>query len=151
MGNIQYAKVYTEVMEIISHLPREEYLKIPKNQIKFYTENMDKEYVYKIDPEIELSKQNISKETNAILITIFRDYFATDKQKDILNSLLKQNQDKVEKIKQEKYNYDEIFKDRKTRIKEDEINKKEDTSLIKYKESFFIRFKRFILHLLNKE
>ncbi len=151
MDNIQYAKAYTEVIEIISHLPREEYLKIPKNQIKFYTENMDKEYIYKIDPEIELAKQNISKETNAILITIFRDYFATDKQKDMLNSLLKQNQDKVEKIKQEKYNYDEIFKDRKIRNKEDEINKKEDTSLIKYKESFFIRFKRFILHLLNKE
>lgn len=73
---------------------------------------MNKSYVYKINPEMDLSKQYISKEANAILICLFRDYFATEKQKKILNNLLTQNQEKIENIKKEKYNSDNIFKNK---------------------------------------
>ena len=60
--------------------------------------------IYNINPNIDLSKQYISKEANAILITLFRDYFATESQKKTLNNLLNQNQNKLENIRREKYN-----------------------------------------------
>lgn len=86
-----YKRAYTEVIEIIKYFPNEEYAKIPLEKINYYKENMDKDYNFKINPNIELEKQNISREANAILVTLFNDYFATDRQKEILNNLLKQN------------------------------------------------------------
>ncbi len=99
-----YKRAYTEVIEIIKYFPNEEYAKIPLEKINYYKENMDKDYNFKINPNIELEKQNISREANAILVTLFNDYFATDRQKEILNNLLKQNQQILEELKQEKYN-----------------------------------------------
>ena len=60
---------------------------------------MDKKYNYKINPEVNLAEQEISKEANAILITLFRDYFASEKQKIALKKLLNQNQLKEEQEK----------------------------------------------------
>ena len=37
-----YAKAYTEVLEILSHFSDEEYSKIPIEKIEFYKNNMDK-------------------------------------------------------------------------------------------------------------
>ena len=104
-----YAKAYTEVLEILSHFSAEEYSKIPQEKINFYKSNMEKNYEYSIDPNIDLSKQHISKEANAILISIFRDYFANDSQRQTLNNLLNQNQKEYENIIKEKYNPNNIF------------------------------------------
>ena len=104
-----YKKAYTEVIEIIKYFPKEEYDKIPLEKINYYKENMDKNYNFQIDPNIELEKQNISKEANAILVTLFNDYFATDRQKEVLNNLLKQNQQKLEIRKYEEYNSNNLF------------------------------------------
>lgn len=141
-----YARAYTEVLEILSHFPYDEYSKIPKEKIEFYKTNMDKNYEYKINPKIELSKQYISKETNAILISLFKDYFATDKQKSVLNNLLNQNQIKLEKEKSEKYSIDNIFKVEKN-------DNKEEVSLIEIeieKEKWYEKILKFIRKILKK-
>lgn len=105
-----YSKAYVEVLEIISHFSEEDFKKIPKSEIDFYNENKDNEYKCKINPNIDLNEQNISREANAILVALYRDYFATENQKQILEKLLKQNEQKEEEKKREKYNPDDIFK-----------------------------------------
>ena len=105
-----YSKAYVEVLEIISHFSEEDFKKIPKSEIDFYNENKDNEYEFKINPNIDLNEQNISREANAILVALYRDYFATENQKQILEKLLKQNEQKEEEKKREKYNPDDIFK-----------------------------------------
>ena len=140
-----YKKAYTEVLEILSYLPEEEYSKIPIEKIVFYKENMDKNHIYKIDPKIDLTKQNISQETNAILVSLFRDYFATERQKKILNDLLNQNQRKLENIKKEKYYSENIFK--KENIDKSEI--KNEIQLIQCKETFLNKFINFIKRVLK--
>ncbi len=140
-----YAKAYTEVLEILSHLSEEDFVKIPTQKIKFYKDNMDKEYNYKINPKIDLSEQNISKEANAILISLFRDYFATEKQKSILESLLRQNQLKQEKEKIKKYNSDDLFKNRNSKVEKVE----EAITMVTYKESFFTKIKNWFKRTLQ--
>ena len=81
MINNKYARAYKEVLEIIKYFPEEEYNKIPKEKIEFYKENMDKDYDFTIDPLIDLSEQNISREANAIIVNFFMDYYATEEQK----------------------------------------------------------------------
>ncbi len=141
-----YSKAYTEVLEIIKYFPKEEYNKIPKDKIEFYKENMDINYKFHINPSIDLEKQNISKEANAILITIFRDYFATDKQKESLERLLSQNQQKLEQQKSQKYDSIELFNKplmNKQNAKELQENFNE-TRLVEVKDNFFVRFINFI-------
>lgn len=146
MINSTYAKAYKEVIEILNHFPKEEYNKIPKEKIEFYKNNMDKDYIFSIDPEIDLSQQNISKEANAIIINLFTDYYATEEQKIKINEILNYNQQKEEEAKREKYNPDNIFKKiDNTEITENNTN----MALIEYKESFFTRFKNFIFKILH--
>lgn len=135
--NNTYSKAYTEVLEIINHFSEEEYKKIPKNKIAFFENNKDKEYNFKIDPNIDLSEQNISQNANAILVSLFRDYFATDKQKEILNNLLQQNQDKIEIEKHQKYNPDDIFNN-KVYTKESK-KPKEELTLVETKTQTWYR------------
>lgn len=88
-----YRKAYTEVLYILKYLPRDEILRIPREKLIFYKENMDKNYVFKFDPQVDLSKQNISTEANAVIVSLFRDYFATAEQKEKLKLLLNKNQE----------------------------------------------------------
>lgn len=147
-----YKRAYTEVIEIIKYFPNEEYAKIPLEKINYYKENMDKDYNFQINPNIELEKQNISKEANAILVTLFNDYFATDKQKEILNNLLKQNQQKLEKQKQEKYNPSNLFMQSKTQQQNTVTLQKNNSenSLVEIKEKFFTKFINFIKNIFKR-
>ena len=135
MINIAYAKAYTEVLEIIKYFPKEEYAKIPEEKIEFYKNNMDKDYNFKINPEIDLSEQSISPEANAIMINLFTDYYATEEQKIKIKNILDSNQQKEEQEKRERYNPDNIFKNRNSEnIIQNEV------ALVEYKESIFKRF-----------
>ena len=145
--NNSYAKAYTEVLEIINHFSEDEYKEIPKEKIDFYEKHKDREYDFKINPNIDLAEQNISRKANAILVSLFRDYFATAKQKEILKNLLQQNQEKLEKEKYLKYNPDNIFnKSYDNNIKDS----KDEVALVEIKNEVWYRkivnfFKRIFL------
>lgn len=144
--NNSYAKAYTEVLEIINHFSEDEYKKIPKEKIDFYEKHKDREYDFKIDPNIDLAEQNISRKANAILVSLFRDYFATAKQKEILKNLLQQNQEKLEKEKYLKFNPDNIFNKSNSNINDS----KDKVALVEIKNEVWYRkilnfFKRIFL------
>ena len=153
MMSNNYAKAYKELLEIINHFPLEEYNRIPKEKINFYEENMDKNYNFTINPNIDLSEQNISKETKALIVTLYEDYFATEEQKEKIKEILELNQKKAEQEKRRKYNPDDIFKNQKENMKNNEQKKSDhnikEASLVQHKENFFTRFKYFILKLLH--
>ena len=44
--NNTYSCSYVEVLEILKHIPKEDYIKIPEEKIEFYKNNMDKNYIY---------------------------------------------------------------------------------------------------------
>ena len=144
MNNL-YAKAYTEVLEIINHFSEDEYKKIPKEKIDFYEKHKDRKYDFKINPNIDLAEQNISRKANA-MVSLFRDYFATAKQKEILKNLLQQNQEKLEKEKYLKYNPDNIFNKSNSNINDS----KDKVALVEIKNEVWYRkilnfFKRIFL------
>lgn len=132
--NNAYSKAYTEVLEIINHFSEDEYKKIPKEKIDFFEENKDQDYNFKIDPNVDLSEQSISQNANAILVLLFRDYFTTDKQKEILKNLLQQNQEKIEI---EKYNPNNIFNNKTYRYESSDL--KEELTLVEIKNETWYR------------
>lgn len=146
MINSTYAKAYTEVLEIIKYFPKEEYAKISKEKIEFYQKNKDKEYNFIINPEIDLSEQKISPTANAIIVNLFRDYFATEEQKNKIKEILDLNQKKED---QEKYGSDNLFKIKDNEQKKEITRDVTNTALTEYKESFFVKFKNFIFRMLH--
>lgn len=127
----KYARAYTEVLEILKHIPEDEYNVIPKTEIQFYENNCDKNYKYEYNESLELKDQTISREANAVIVSIYMNYFANDRQKSIINQILKQNEIKAEEEKREKNNPDNIFKSEKSENLPIEINQE--------KENFFRR------------
>ncbi len=131
MMDKKYARAYTEVLEILKHIPKEEYDMIPKTEIQFYENNCDKNYKYEFDENIDIKDQQISKEANAVIVSIYMNYFANEKQKGIINEILNQNSIKAEQEKLNKYNPDAIFKEETSQNLPVEINEE--------KENFFKR------------
>lgn len=153
MKDSLYAKACTEVLEILSHFSEEDFSKIPTDKIDFFEKNKDEDYEYKIDPDIDLSKQYISDEANAIIVGLYKEYFATEHQKNVIDDILKHNQVLEDRENSVKYNPDDLFKD-KEEIKLD--NKVEDeydviTDLIERNESFLEKLKRFIFKIFHIE
>ena len=146
MVNNNYANAYTEVIEIISHFSKEDLDRIPSEKIKFYKDNMNADYKFTINPEIDLDKQNISKEANAIIVTLYRDYFATEEQKEKIQEILKLNQVKFENEKREKFKPDDIFK---TKVEDNNISKENNLPMEIKKENFFTKFINYIKHLFS--
>jgi len=105
-----YTKAYTEVLEIITYLPEDEAERIPADKLKFFMDNRDNNYNFKYDDTIPFEENNIMFETKVIFVSLFKDYFATEKQKEKLEEVLKNNETKRQELLKEKYSYENLFK-----------------------------------------
>ena len=98
MADIQYANAYTEVLDILKYISKEDYEKIPKSKIKVFEENSNKNYNFTYDENKTLDEQNVSEITKVIIAILFRDYWATKEQRYII--IKKQQESKDQKQKE---------------------------------------------------
>lgn len=132
---------YKEIYEILKIFPKELVDKIPKYKLDYIKQNMDESYEYNITKET-FDGKTILDETAAILAILFRDYWATEKQKiKIINYHNTQREKMANEIK-EKYDPENVFRQRRT--EQEKIDeKKENLSVVEYKENILKK-------LLNK-
>lgn len=98
MADIQYANAYTEVLDILKYISKEDYEKIPKSKIKVFEENSNKNYSFTYDKNKTLDEQNVSEITKVIIAILFRDYWATKEQRYVI---IKKQQEIKEKKQKE--------------------------------------------------
>lgn len=124
MVDIKYANAYTEVLEILKYISVEDYNKIPKNKIELFQTNANNDYHFTYTTEKTLNEQNVSKIAKGIIAIFYRDYWATDIQKEKI--IKKQNYDRhiIEESKIE-FNPNDVFK-RKTVLYSNETYGKND-------------------------
>ncbi len=144
-----YACAYKEVIEVLKYTKREDVNKIPKSRIVLWRTNMNKDYNFKIDTTKTLEEQNLSKEAKAIIANIFKKYWATDYQKERIEAKEKYDIEQIEKEKYQKYNPDDIFKNRKQNIQQEEVASK-TVSMVEYREPLFKRILNKIKNMFNK-
>ena len=144
-----YACAYKEVIEVLKYTKREDVNKIPKSRILLWRINMNKDYDFKIDKTKTLEEQNLSKEAKAIIANIFKKYWATDYQKERIEAKEKYDIEQMEKEKYQKYNPDDIFKNRKQNIQQEEVASK-TLSMVEYREPLFKRILNKIKNIFNK-
>ena len=98
MADIQYANAYTEVLDILKYISKEDYEKIPKSKIKVFEENCNKNYSFTYDENKTLDEQNVSEIAKVIIAILFRDYWATKEQRYVI--IKKQQEIKEQKQKE---------------------------------------------------
>ena len=109
--NNTYACSYTEVLEILKHIPKEQYDKIPKEKIEFYENNKDNEYICIFNESTDIDM--ISGKAKSILINLYKNYIADNQEKQKIEEKLRLNEIKHELEKAEKYNLNDLFKNKR--------------------------------------
>lgn len=109
MINVEYANAYSEILEILKYISIDDYNKIPKSKINLFENYANKEYTFKYNPQKTLDEQYISKRAKAIILILFRDYWATDIQRNKMLSNQKSQKEQLEKNKRDLYNPDNLF------------------------------------------
>lgn len=144
-----YRNAFKEVYDILQNTEDELVEKIPDRFINFIKENMNVDYKINIRKDIEIDKQKLLKETEAILSLIYRSYWATNEEKKEFAIKDEQEHNENEERKKEEYqgkDIYEIFEKRKN------INKVtlDNKLMVIEKESFIKKIFNKILSIIHK-
>ena len=139
VSTVKIPKAYSEVYSFINTLGIEYIEKIPNKIYNTIRDNRDKEYnpIYKKEQTIK--EGILSYEALCLLSALNLQYWCNDNEE---KSLLKQKYIENTKKEQEKYSYDNLFKN-KSKIAENISKEQENTAMIEYKESIFTKIKKW--------
>lgn len=149
MDNIEYSNSLYQINEIIKYMIPNLKARIPKKIVSYFENNKSKDYNWKIDKTIPLEKQNLLPTTKEILTVLYKDYICDDLEKIKLEKNLSNNEIKYQEELKEKYNSDNIFKN-KAKENIDTITKNENISVVAYKETFFSKIINKIKLIFHK-
>lgn len=149
MNHDNYAKACTEVLMLIPYIDKQYSKKISSNFISLMKEISDKEYTPDIDINKKIKEQKLLKETRAILALIYRDYICTKEERETLLLQEKEESERIEKEKQEKYNIDfeKIAEKRREKSIIEKVQTESPNALIEVQEEKW--YKKIISKILN--
>lgn len=150
MSMLDNMMAYSEIYEILKLMEDEDKERVPQEVRDFFEEQRMKEYKPKIRTDIPLTEQNLRRETVVLLTILVINYWcdSEEEKQSFINELEKN--EKVKKELQEKYNPDNLFKNRK-KTKEDVVMEQiENVGMIKYKENIITKLKEWFRKIFNK-
>lgn len=143
-----FSKAYKEALEILKYIPVDEYNKIPKDIIQNMEEKQDNQYQYMVTNFENFNEQPMLKETEAILSVFYRDYWATSEEKKKIIEKEKNEIENLEVEKRQKYNPDDLFKNKQLKSGSTRIEKELPT--VEQKTSIFQTLLNKIKKFLSK-
>ncbi len=151
--SINTRQAYSEIDEFLGLITEEERNEIPKKLRDFFKEEKDTSYRKNINSNIPIKEQNLKEETLAIIALLNLQYWCKDEdEKQRLQQIYANNENKYQAELRKKYNPDNIFKNNKKDITA-ENNSSEDISInmqiVEYKEPVFKRIVNKILEFLH--
>lgn len=131
--DLKTKEIYSEVYEILILLGDRFINKLPENLFNLIENQRLDSYNPQYDLERPLEEQNIREETIDIIALCYLNYWCeTEEEKNELKQIFEDNESKYQKELREKYNPDNLFKNKQMENKETE-----EKSLIEYKKSLF--------------
>ena len=151
MEQTNIARAYSEVDAILEKMDKANVEKIPIKLRKMFKEEKDVEYQNRIDIYNKVQKKELEPKTLTLLAMLYLNYWCENDEEE--NSLIKQyaeNDRKSEEETREKYNPDNLFKN-KEKNKEQIANNSTETSLIIVeKEKWYKKIFNFIKNFIKK-
>lgn len=133
------SKAYSEVYEFINSLGNEYKSKLPKKIYSTIQDNRDKNYIPKYKTNQSVDNNTFSKEALALISALNLQYWCEDvEEKERLKKVYRKNQE----FENEKYSYDNLFKNNKIEQQIQEEQQSENVQMIEYKEENI--FQKFI-------
>lgn len=147
----EYRKAFTEVNAIIQLMPEELVDKIPSKFHVMLEEEEDKDYYPNIKEPLE--EQKLKEETIIILGLIYRDFLCSpEERKELQEKDAKELQEvkmAMEQEMREKYNPDDIFKNRR-KDNPEEQSYTGNTSMIVVEEKWYQKIFQIIKKLFKR-
>ena len=138
--NIKTKEIYSEVYQVLNLLGNEYIDKLPISLINMLRQKREVNYNPQYTDDIPLNEQNIKKETMAIIVLLYLNYWCEDENEITeVKHILKNNEDKYQLELRKKYNPDNIFKNHKQEHKQVNNNIVDETAMIPYKKSIFMK------------
>lgn len=137
MVSIKNANAIAEVIYYLKGIKQEDIDKIPKKFMQYLNENASKEYKCNFDYNKPLKELNLLEETRGIIGMICYNYWCdTENQKEEYLKKLSRNEQKYQQILYEKYNPNNLFKNKVSQIESVENS----VAMVEYKETIFKKF-----------
>lgn len=147
-NNINYIKAYTEVNCLLEYLPQSYIDKLPKKLIELIQNQSNEQYNINIDTNKSLLEQNFSKKAKDLIAVIKYNYWSTNEEKQQLQQIFYDNKNKYQKELSEKYDLDNIFKKKESKMEMPQIEN--NVQMVVYKENIFIRIFNKLKNLIKK-
>ncbi len=146
----EYREAFSEVAQIIDLMPSNLANRIPLGFKQIINEEKTKQYMPNITEPIEQCE--LKTETTIILAVIYRDFLCSKEERANLIARDSHNLAEFEKELKEKYNPNNIFKNRNTTQYFQEEHQAEQTAIVEYQEKNFLQ-KLFdkIKHLFKRK
>ena len=142
---MEYEKCLVELDEVLRFLSVEDRNKIPEDIRNSIKELKDKNYTWNYDSSKELKEQKLNRKTISMLAYLNMEYLLNDEQKELMKKIHQNNEEKLEKSKQEKYNPNKISKNANTE------GIKEEVALVEIKEEkWYQRILTFFRRIFKK-
>lgn len=134
-------EAYSEVYAILNLMSWNSINKIPEEIWENIENKRDKENIIEIN---NIEEYQVSEQANKLLAVLYKNYFATDEEKEIIKAKEKILYQKEQEELREKFNPDSIFKNEEAKIE----NVENSVAMVECEESIFTKiknwFKRFI-------
>ncbi len=152
--NIRYANACTEVLTLFDYfLDEDDFNKIPQNQIDYMKKISNPNYVFIVDKAKSLEEQVISNEGKAIIVSLYKKYFADIEEERKIDQFVRAMDIKKHSGHTNFGRYEDLneFQEvKKVDVKEEEIITTNEKSLVK-NESLWNRIWNKILSLIHKK
>ena len=131
-------EIYSEVYSVLNILGNKYIDRLPKPLYNMIKKEKENTYNPKYDKTILLTEQNIKNESLSIIALLHLNYWCeSNLDKKELLGIFKENENKYQKELREKYNPDNIFKNKEIKIE----TVKNSVSICK--KSIFIKFREW--------
>ena len=149
---LNYRKAYVELIEIIKVLNEEQRNAIPNTFIQYAKNNMDPDYSFDYDTSKTINEQNLSVETQALLVELYERYWAPANEKEFWEKYDRICTNMIEEEKTANYTSN-LFEDNyvstnPTEPKEEPI---QNLPTIVENKSIFKKILSFIKNIFNKD
>lgn len=138
MVSVAYSEAAVEVLDILKHTREEDVNKIPRKFIEFLENNKSETYIADLDHTKTIKEMDLKPKTQALLGLIYLKYWANEEEKIAFKKRARENEIKYQEKLREKYNTDNLFKNKRMIIEKENIT--EETALqVLEKETFIQR------------
>lgn len=133
---------------ILEYTSEEVKNRIPKKFLDFLQSIQSKTYKFEYDKTKKLDEQKLKPKTRGLIALVYQDYICNETEKEEYIQKSKKIIKQIEESKREKYNPNDIFKDKKIDTVKDTTKTVE---IVEYKESIIKKIINKIKNIFTKK